>query len=245
MTDWHGAPAVTAWDWSITLRPACQSLERGVPGHWGTRNTLGFLEGENVIRRACAAVALAASCSFAHATTITFDVFALPETYLIVSMGIDGYDFTGTGCGGDNCLGLWGTSEPASIDPGGVAVFVDKSFATTVLTSPFFGTFNFNSIDLADVHNAGVASTIRFDFTYAAGGGTSSRSVTLDDQIGSQTFVFNESGLSSVSWVTTAGDNGKSQFDNVDVSVVPEPATLVMLLAGLGVVGSATRRRHD
>jgi hypothetical protein len=33
------------------------------------------------------------------------------------------------------------------------------------------------------------------------------------------------------------------RLDNISVSAVPEPETIAMLLAGLGVIGAAARRR--
>ncbi|MTV40968.1 PEPxxWA-CTERM sorting domain-containing protein [Duganella radicis] len=61
------------------------------------------------------------------------------------------------------------------------------------------------------------------------------------------TFNFNASfsGLSSLTWQQGPALGGKFEFDNINVTAVPEPETYAMLLAGLGLVGVAARRRKQ
>ncbi|MGH8763234.1 MAG: PEP-CTERM sorting domain-containing protein [Nitrosospira sp.] len=55
--------------------------------------------------------------------------------------------------------------------------------------------------------------------------------------------TFNWSNLSKVTM--SDGDNTyQSVIDNVTVSMVPEPETITVLLAGLGLIGYASRRRN-
>ena len=140
------------------------------------------------------------------------------------------------------CLGVWGWDSRNQADPTGAAVFVNLAGAVTTLTTLDGSAFSFQSIALADVFNTGVPSTVAFSFQYAAGG-SSTQTVTLDDQRGLQTFVFAQQNLRSVSWSTVSGDNGWGQFSAITVaSAVPEPGSLALFLAGLGALGVLSRR---
>jgi hypothetical protein len=73
-------------------------------------------------------------------------------------------------------------------------------------------------------HTGPIASFINYVFSFTPGSNFNSA------------IYFNASG-------TNDGDNGGLILDNVSLSVVPVPAALPLLAAGLGVLGFASRRR--
>lgn len=193
------------------------------------------------------ALVLFLSVSQASALVIDFNELAHDDFYHQVNpVTADGFFFSNSQ-GNPDGLGVWGRNSSQQADPGFAAVFVNYGYTTTTMTDLGGGSFDFNSIDLADVYNTGVPSTIQFTFNYT-GGGSASQSVTLDSVIGLQTFVFGQVALDSVSWVTTNGDNGWGQFDNVNVNTnvgpaVPEPSTILLFGAGLVGLGLWGRKR--
>ncbi|HEX5371748.1 MAG TPA: PEP-CTERM sorting domain-containing protein [Aquabacterium sp.] len=59
----------------------------------------------------------------------------------------------------------------------------------------------------------------------------------------SLTFAPAASGVFNLTFANRGGDNIGALLDNVKVTAVPEPGSLALVLAGLGVVGFAARRR--
>lgn len=207
------------------------------------------------MKRLMSAVMLIAAVSSAQAT-IDFDQLATTAVAAGVNpVTVDGYTFANVCLVSQDCLAVWDTAGNRTMDPGGAALAVIFGGTTTTLSRADGAAFDLRSIDLADVYDDGVASDWSFTFTYAAGG-SEVVNLSLDNQIGGQTFAFGRTGLSSVSWVVTQGDHQWGQFDNVDValtstgvpSAVPEPASMALMLGGLGLVGlrarTAARRRQ-
>jgi PEP-CTERM motif len=192
-----------------------------------------------------AATALSVLGMAANAVVIDFNELAIEGDG--VGLGRNpitsaGYRFACSPASDVNCLGVFGRFSPFQGDPGYAAVYVGYEGFATVMTELNGSAFDFHSIDLTDVYNLGSPTTVQFTFNYAAGG-SSTTAVTTDSVVGMETFVFAETGLTSVSWVTTAGSNLYGQFDNVNTAMVPEPSTYGLLMAGLLVVGAAAARR--
>lgn len=118
--------------------------------------------------------------------------------------------------------------------------------ATTTLTAVDNGAFNVVSIDLARLLTSNLASNGSVTF-YGAKAGSSTVVQQTFNYTGSwSTFAFNSnfSNLSSLAWDQGGLFGSKYEFDNISVTAVPEPQTVAMLLAGLGLVGWARRRKQ-
>lgn len=196
------------------------------------------------MQRTILAAALVAASPMAQAV-IHFDELAHSGRYAFVNpIATQGFVIAND-CGhGAGCLGIWGRDTPLTVDPGGAAVYVNYGGSVTTMARADGAAFDFRAIDLADVYNLGESLQMLFSFEFA-GGTVEQTSVQLDFAVGTQTFVFGVTGVTRVSWVTTAGNSGWSQFDNIDTSPIPEPGALAMMLAGLGVLGSVARRRRS
>lgn len=147
------------------------------------------------------------------------------------------------------CMGVWNKDSAFQADTGHAAVFVNFAYSTTLMTRNNGEAFNLISIDLADARNDGLSVNIDLTF-YHSDGSINVQSVTLDHSKGLETFTFDQTDLASVSWKTISGANGWNQFDNVvvdDVAIIsiPEPQTIIMLLAGLGLLGFLLRCRKE
>lgn len=117
----------------------------------------------------------------------------------------------------------------------------------TTLTMDGGGPFDVLSIDLAPLsthfpgpYTAG-PTTVSF-IGNIHGSGTVTQSFTTLSSLAFSNFTF--SGFTNLDSLVWSQDSPWHQFDNVSVTAsIPEPETYAMLLAGLGLLGFAARRR--
>lgn len=139
-----------------------------------------------------------------------------------------------------NALFHWGTSQSFNADPTGATLFQNYPFQSLIVTRTGGGSFTLESLDLADAFNFGDAGIIAFD--WVDGDGAHSMNLTLDSLVGLQTFTL---GLTGVTSFALRQDSPYFQIDNIvyDATVVPEPASWALMIAGFGMIGAAIRRR--
>lgn len=117
----------------------------------------------------------------------------------------------------------------------------DYASATTLVYAGDL-VFDLASIDLAEAftEDALYGSTITFNVVYADGP-TDSFDLATDRVEGIETFTFGSdlTNLVSVSF----GVGEYIQFDNVTASAVPEPSSILLLLAGLGAWAAGARKK--
>lgn len=192
---------------------------------------------------ALAAFTIAAPAFAAPSGLVSFDSLASPMT----DLAGDGQVYEEAGLRFANPPGLpgelvhWGQGEPFNADPNGATLFQNIPDSGLVITRIGGGSFTLQSIDLADVFNAGIAGRIGYSFSSAQG---EQRGVlTLDDQVGLQTF---ELGLVGVRAFRLEQFEPYFQLDNLrfeldPIVAVPEPASWSMFVVAALVAVSARR----
>jgi hypothetical protein len=202
---------------------------------------------------AAAALALACGAQAAQAATIlTFD--ELPASLYAQTVVSQGYQFDDFVANSPIALFTWYDGAPYGADPGGRTLNNNFFQSTITLSKVGGGTFDFNSVDLADIYNS-YDSPLGGDvlFSFFDGTSTTTQTVTIDKLPGLQTFTFNKTGLVSLSFKAVTFNevqtdnfvlNASSVVVDPGGGAVPEPKTWALMLAGFGLAGTALRRRR-
>lgn len=142
----------------------------------------------------------------------------------------------------------------SSIGAGQSVIFIEGSAATaSSFLSNWFGSSSFAGVVVGTYSGSGIGFGTGGDAVniFSAAGALQARVAFGASDVSSpyQTFD-NSAGLNDVTLTTlsTAGTNGAfviaSGLEIGSPSLVPEPETYAMLLAGLGLMGAAVRRRQ-
>ena len=188
-----------------------------------------------------AAILAAVLAGPSHALVLNFNDLANPDPNnpaFVDPIHSGGYAVT-TECGTVNCLAIWPSSSAFQADPGFAAVLNFFQGTPVSLFREDGLPFDFHSIDLEDGYNGGSSVTLNFTFDFDDGSSDTAQ-IILDTEVGLQTVLFDKLGVTKVTW-TPVGNY--AQFDNIEVTPVPEPQTYALMLAGLAFVGWVVRRR--
>ncbi len=200
----------------------------------------------STLSKAIAAAALAIAGSAQAATVIDFEALSntgFPYYTAVSSYAEDGYKLT-VSSGIINLL--FAPSTDNALQYAGSTTAFAAVGDKVKLARADGAAFDFSSIDLTklSVANPG-GNSITFTGNYAAGGSVT-KTVTIDTAFGLHTYTgfTGFTGLKSVTWNENFNVVKDYQFDNINVSAVPEPATYAMLGAGLGLLAFMRRRKQ-
>jgi len=199
----------------------------------------------NALKCGAAAALLAIAGGAGAATTVTFDSLVNPGIWAYTgdTYTEQGMSFAGTVRSNGYTLYAYGQESPFNADTtGGATLHQEFEGAYGLVATPAggHGTFTLTSFDLANSWNDALGGAV--DFRYYDATGVHQQLLTLDNQVGLQTFTFDLVGVRSFSlW------SNNYQLDNVrvaDINPVPEPSSYALMLAGLaGLVGLSRRRK--
>lgn len=196
--------------------------------------------------KAVAAAAFAIAGSAQATTVIDFEALSntgFPYVTAVHSYAEDGYNVT---VGGGFINLLFAPSTDNALQYAGSTTAFAAVGDKVKLARADGAAFDFSSIDLSKLStlNPG-GNSITFTGNYAAGGSIS-KTVTIDNAFGLHTYdsFAGFTNLKSVTWSENLNVVKDYQFDNINVSAVPEPEAYAMLGAGLGLLAFMRRRKQ-
>ena len=198
---------------------------------------------------------------FGVAQTVTFEDVPSHTSGSFVSAG---FNFVANGSSAAAFLGQY--CGPACPDNGTTMLIspygdVGQGQSTVTMSKAGGGSFSLLSFDGAGSFNFNVVAwndpsliPLSIDVTGSlVGGGTVRQSFAIDNsqnQSGTLNFSnYSFSGFKNITSVTFSASGSSSAvfngftLDNISVSAVPEPESFALMLAGLGILGLAVRRR--
>jgi hypothetical protein len=194
-----------------------------------------------ISRKIFAAAALMAGATAAQAAPVFSDNFDADTLGLNTTSFVQGWSVTngtvdtiGTGFfdeipGNGHYIDLDGSTGQAGTFSNSVTLAANTTYVMT--------------FSLAGNHRGYDADTVDVSF------GTSGNTYVLasPDPLTQYSLSFTTAagGATSFSFHNHGGDNVGALLDNVSIAAVPEPETYAMLLAGLGALGFAARRRRN
>jgi len=194
------------------------------------------------LRKIFAAAALMAGATAAQAAPVFSDNFDADTTGLNTTVFLGGWtvsngtvDTIGVGTswdlipGNGHYIDLDGSSGQAGTFSNSVNLAANTTYVMT--------------FSLAGNHRGYDADTV--DVTFGTSGNTYVLASPDPLTQYSLTFTTSAGGATGFSFHNHGGDNVGALLDNVSIAAVPEPETYAMLLAGLGALGIAARRRRN
>lgn len=187
-----------------------------------------------------------------HAAAITFDDLAPTSNGISTAVTSDGFDFVG------DHFHIIDTFDSRLVSSGSNYLSAEAASSlgkSVTMTHAGGSLFNLIGLEVAELWLPGEPLNDFSDVIITgnqSGGGILSTSITLDgirDGVGGvDDFQWAAIGWTNLISVTITGANSTGAFgdysiDNINVSLVPEPETYALLLAGLGIVGAYARRR--
>lgn len=173
----------------------------------------------------------------AAASTISFEDLSSPLAVTGSALTSSGYQFTTTKGHGVFDASGFGASNGTHF-----LVYLSSGIGTESFSAVSGAAFNVSSLDLGGWHNFGPTPLSIQIKGYRANGTSVTNTVSVTYGVFASYALTGFTNVTSVRLGSFAG--AYLAVDNINVSPVPEPESLAMLLAGLGVLGWQLRRRQ-